>query len=99
MGFVGQYLLAVLVVALMLFGLYAVVRAVSRGRLTAAADRRLVTVIESTFLSQNATLHVVKVGARYYLIARGEHVKALAEVPSEEVAVYLNTSFGRSCSP
>jgi flagellar biogenesis protein FliO len=99
MGFVGHYLLAVAVVALMLFGLYAIARALTRGRLATRADRRLVNVIESTFLSQHTTLHVVKVGERYYLIAGGEHLRTLAEVPSEEVALYLNTSSGRSCSP
>jgi len=49
-GFIGQYILALLVVGLMLFGLYGVVRALGRGRLIASANKRLVSVIESTFL-------------------------------------------------
>jgi flagellar biogenesis protein FliO len=90
MQFVGQYILALLVVALMLFGLYTVVRALGRGRLVTATDRRLVTVIESTFLAQNTTLHVVKVGERYYLIGGGAgHVNTLAEVPAEHVDPWL----------
>jgi flagellar biogenesis protein FliO len=90
MGFIGQYILALLVVALMLFGLYTVVRALGRGRLVTSSDKRLVTVVESTFLAQNTALHVVKVGERYYLLGGGSgHVSTLAEVPSEQVEPWL----------
>lgn len=90
MGFIGQYILALLVVALMLFGLYTVVRALGRGRLVASSDRRLVTVVESTFLAQNTTLHVVKAGDRYYLIGGGSgHVSTLAEVPAEQAEPWM----------
>lgn len=90
MGFAGQYILALLVVALMLFGLYSVVRALGRGRLVSSTDRRLITVVESTFLAQNTTLHVVKAGERYYLIGGGSgHVSNLAEVPAEQVEPWL----------
>lgn len=90
MGFAGQYIVALLVVALMLFGLYTVVRALGRGRLVTSTDRRLVTVVESTFLAQNTTLHVVKAGERYYLLGGGSgHVNTLAEVPSDEVEPWL----------
>jgi flagellar biogenesis protein FliO len=91
MGFAANYILALLVVALMLFGLYTVVRALGRGRLVTSTDRRLVTVVESTFLAQNTTLHVVKVGERYYLIGGGSgHVNTLAEVPAEQVDPWLS---------
>jgi flagellar biogenesis protein FliO len=90
MGFVGQYILALLVVALMLFGLYTVVRALGRGRLVTSTDKRLVTVVESTFLAQNTTLHVVKAGERYYLLGGGSgHVTTLAEMPAEQVEPWL----------
>jgi flagellar biogenesis protein FliO len=90
MSFVGQYILALLVVALMLFGLYTVVRALGRGRLVTSSDKRLVTVVESTFLAQNTTLHVVKVGERYYLLGGGSgHVSNLAEIASEHVEPWL----------
>lgn len=90
MGFAGQYILALLVVALMLFGLYTVVRALGRGRLVTSSDRRLVTVIESTALAQNTALHVVKVGERFYLVGGGSgHVNTLAEVPSEQVEPWI----------
>jgi flagellar biogenesis protein FliO len=90
-AFAGQYILALLVVALMLFGLYTVVRALGRGRLVTSTDRRLVTVVESTFLAQNTTLHVVKVGERYYLIGGGSgRVNTLAEVPAEQIEPWLH---------
>jgi flagellar biogenesis protein FliO len=90
MSFIGQYILALLVVALMLFGLYTVVRALGRGRLVTSTDKRLVTVVESTFLAQNTTLHVVKVGERYYLLGGGSgHVANLAEVPGDQVDPWL----------
>ena len=90
MPFVGQYVLALSVVALMLFGLYTVVRALGRGRLVTSTDRRLVTVVESTFLAQNTTLHVVKVVDRYYLVGGGSgHVATIAEVPAETVEPWL----------
>ncbi len=90
MPFVGQYILALLVVALMLFGLYTVVRALGRGRLVTSTDKRLVTVVESTFLAQNTTLHVVKVGERFYLLGGGSgHVASLAEVPAEQVEPWI----------
>jgi flagellar biogenesis protein FliO len=90
MGFIGQYILALLVVGLMLFGLYSVVRALGRGRLVASTDRKLVTVVESTFLAQNTTLHVVKAADRYYLIGGGAgHVSTLAEIPAEQAEPWL----------
>ena len=90
MHFIVQYVLALVVVALMLFGLYTVVRALGRGRLVASADRRLVTIVESTFLAQNTTLHVVKVGEQYYLIGGGAgHVNNLGEVPAAQVEPWL----------
>lgn len=74
----------------MLFGLYTVVRALGRGRLVASADKRLVTVVESTFLAQNTTLHVIKVGDRFYLLGGGSgHVSTLAEVPAEHVEPWM----------
>jgi len=90
MGFIGQYILALFVVALMLFGLYTVVRTLGRGRLVASTDKRLVTVVESTFLAQNTTLHVVKAGDRYYMLGGGAgHVNTLAELPPEQVEPWL----------
>ena len=90
MSFAGQYILALLVVGLMLFGLYTVVRALGRGRLVASSDKRLITVVESTFLAQNTTLHVVKAASHYYLVGGGSgHVSTLAELPAEQVEPWM----------
>src|SRR5580658_2945940 len=87
-----SYAFALVVVALLLGGLYAVVRGLARGRILVSADRRLVTVLESTVLSQHSTLHVIKVGARYYLIGGGQgHVTSITELPAEEVEAWLDT--------
>jgi flagellar biogenesis protein FliO len=83
-------LLAFAVVALMLAGLYGILRSVVRRRALSAADRRLVTVLESTMLSQQGALHVVKVGGRYLLVGGGsDSVSALAEVPSQDVEAWI----------
>jgi len=89
-GFWFQYLFALLVVALLLGGLYAVVRGLGRGRMLTSAQRRIVTVLESTPLSQHAALHVIKVGDKYYLIGGGQgHVSSLSELPAAEVEGWL----------
>jgi flagellar biogenesis protein FliO len=89
-GFWLNYVFALLVVALLLGGLYAVVRGLARGRVIVSANRRLVTVLESTVLTQHAALHVVKVGSRYFLIGGGQgHVNSLTELPADEVERWL----------
>lgn len=89
-GFIAQYLLALVVVALMLLGLYVAVRTLGRGRLVTSANKRLVSVVESTFLSQQTTLHVVKVLDKYYLIGGGSgHVSTLAEIPAEQLEPWM----------
>lgn len=86
-----SYALALLVVALLLGGLYLVVRGLARGRILTSASRRLVTVLESTPLSQHAALHVIKAGSRYYLIGGGQgHVSSIVELPAEEVETWLD---------
>jgi flagellar biogenesis protein FliO len=91
-GFWLNYVFALLVVALLLGGLYAVVRGLARGRMIASANRRLVTVLETTPLSQHAALHVIKVGERYYLIGGGQgHVNSLVELPADDVERWLET--------
>ena len=50
------------------------------------------TVVESTFLAQNVTLHVVKVGDRYYLVGGGSAgVTHIAAVPADAVEPYIET--------
>lgn len=86
-----QYTVALVVVALMLGGLYAIVRGLARGRILASANRRLVTVVESTALAQHAAVHVVKVGSQYYLIgATTGGINSLGELPAEVVDAWLS---------
>ncbi len=75
----------------MLVGLWIIVRALGRGRLIASTGKRLVSVIESTYVSQNTTLHVIKVADRFYLIGGGSgHLQTLADIPAENVAPWLD---------
>ena len=92
-GFWVNYFLALFVVALMLLGLWVVVRGLSRGRIFASASRRMVTVLESTMLSQHVAVHVVKVGERYLLVGGGNNgtLAMLAELPPDEVDAWLAT--------
>jgi flagellar biogenesis protein FliO len=85
-----NYFLALTIVALMLGGLWIIVRGLSRGRIFASADRRMVTVLESTMLSQHASVHVVKVGPRFMLVGGSNgNVSLLAELPPDDVEKWL----------
>jgi flagellar biogenesis protein FliO len=76
----------------LLVGLTYVVRMLNRSRIVAATGRRLVTVVESTALAQNMTVHVVKVGDRYYLIGGGSAgVTHIADVDAAVVEPYIET--------
>jgi flagellar biogenesis protein FliO len=89
-GFWLNYFLALTIVALMLGGLYIIVRGLARGRVFASADRRMVTVLESTMLSQHASVHVVKVGSRYLLVGGSNgNVSMLTELPGDDVEAWL----------
>jgi flagellar biogenesis protein FliO len=89
-GFWGQYLLALIVVALMLFGLYAIVRGLTRGRLLASNEKRLVGVIDTAIVSQNTNVHIIKAGGKYLLVGGGSgHLSALGEIPADEVEAWL----------
>ena len=92
MSVVLYYVWALALVALLLLGLTFGARWLNRGRLVAATRTRLVTVIESTYLAQHVTVHVVKVGDRYYLVGGGSAgVTHIADVPPEAVEPYLET--------
>jgi len=76
----------------LLVGLTYVVRLLNRSRIVAATGRRLISVVESTPLAQNMTVHVVKVGDRYYLIGGGSAgVTHIADVPADVVEPYIET--------
>ncbi|MGD0474075.1 MAG: flagellar biosynthetic protein FliO [Candidatus Velthaea sp.] len=78
-------------VAILLVGLTYVVRALSRGRLIVSANRKLVTVVESTLVAQNVTLHVVKVGDRFYLLGGGSAgLTKIDDVPADLAQHWLD---------
>ncbi|HZO92334.1 MAG TPA: flagellar biosynthetic protein FliO [Candidatus Baltobacteraceae bacterium] len=92
LGFLLQAIWALAVVALVLLGLTYAVRTLNRGRIVAGTARRLVTVVESTAVSQHSAIHVVKVGDRYFLIGGGSAgVTHIADVPSDVVEPYIET--------
>jgi flagellar biogenesis protein FliO len=81
---------ALALAALLLYGMFWVLRLLSQGRLLALGRSRLAVVIESTFLSQNTAVHVVKVAQRYYLVgASNGHVALITELPASELEPYV----------
>ena len=81
---------ALALVALLLYGLYWAARFLSQGRLATLGRSRLVVVIESTFLAQNTSVHVVKIGRRYYLVGASQgHVALISELSAPEVEEFL----------
>jgi flagellar biogenesis protein FliO len=88
---VFQAIWALAVVGLVLFVLTYAVKFLNRGRIVAASGKRLVAVVESTALSQNAAIHVVKVADRYYLVGGGSAgVTHIADLPADTVDPYLD---------
>lgn len=83
---------ALALVALLLYGLFWLVRLLSQGRLLALRQSRLVVVVESTMLSQNTSVHVVRIGSRYYLVgAAAGHVALISELSAEEIEPFLES--------
>jgi len=71
--------------------LYYAVRGLARGRLVLAADRKLLTVVESTYLAQHVTMHVVKIANRYYLVGGGQSgITLIDEVPADIVEPWID---------
>jgi flagellar biogenesis protein FliO len=81
---------ALALVALLLYGMFWILRFLSQGRLAAIGRSRLISVVESTFLSQNTAVHVVKIARRYYLVGASHgHVALISELPAEEVEPFI----------
>jgi len=82
---------ALALVALLLLGLYWAVRFLAQGRLLALGRSKLVNVIESTFLAQNTSVHVVRIARRYFLVgASSGHVSLISEIPADEVEPFVD---------
>ena len=87
-----QYIFALIVVAVVLLLFAALVKALGRGRIVLSAERRLVTVLESTPLGAHGALHVVKVGARYLLVASAASgTRRIIEIPVDEIEGWMAT--------
>jgi flagellar biogenesis protein FliO len=90
-AFIFKIVWAFALVALLLAAMTYAVRMLSRGRLLVAANRKLVTVVESTCVAQNVTLHVVKVGERFYLVGGGSAgITKIDDVPAELAQTWLD---------
>ncbi len=90
-AFVLKVVWAFALVALLLVALSYIVRALSRSRLVVSANRKIVTIVESTSLAQNVTLHVVKVGERFYLLGGGSAgLTKIDDVPVDFAQTWLD---------
>ncbi len=90
LAFAERMVGAFAVIALVLFALQFVAKAGWRERVAGRGGRRLVTVLETTFLPNSASLHVVKIGERCIVIGRsGNHIASLAEIPPETMEAWL----------
>jgi len=68
LAFWGAYAVRLAILALVLCTLYVIARRLRDTKLFVRQGRR-VDVLESTMLSQQAALHLVRVDTRYFLIA------------------------------
>jgi flagellar biogenesis protein FliO len=89
--FVLQVIWAFALIGLLLVGMMYVGRALQRSRVVAGTfGKRLISTVESTALAQNVTVHVVRVGDKYFLVGGGTAgVALLAELPADEVEPYI----------
>jgi flagellar biogenesis protein FliO len=91
LGYLLHVVWAFALIGLILVAMIYVGRAVQRGRVVAGSGgRRLVSTIESTALAQNVTVHVVRVGDKYFLVGGGSAgVNLLSELPANEIEPYI----------
>jgi flagellar biogenesis protein FliO len=89
-GLATRMLSALAIIVVVLFGVQAFARVALRSRLAAGGDRRLVHVVETTFLPNAASLHVVKIADRYVVVARsGGHIALLCDIEPEKIEAWL----------
>lgn len=90
LALVGRLLGACVVIALVLGGVQIVASRLGRSRFVSGVGSRLVSLVETTYLPGAATLHVVRVAERYYVVGRNAAaLSTLCEIPSDEVARWL----------
>ncbi len=89
---VGRVLAALAVIGLVLWAVQHIARSGARWRLAGAASGRIVNVLETTVLPNAASLHVVEIAERWYVVGRSDaHIALLCEIPPERVAQRLAT--------
>jgi len=89
-AFAVRMLGAFAVIAIVLFALQLVARARLAQRLTAGRGRPMVSVLETTFLPNAASLHLVKIAGTYVVIGRsGGAIATLCELTPERVEAWL----------
>jgi flagellar biogenesis protein FliO len=97
---VGRAVAALAAIALVLLGLQAVLRALSRRPLLPGSRGRIVRILETTALPGAATLHVVEIAGRRYVVGRGGgSLSLLCELPVEDPAAGPGPSRGASAAP
>ncbi|MDQ2857595.1 MAG: flagellar biosynthetic protein FliO [Candidatus Eremiobacteraeota bacterium] len=88
---VERSLAACAVVTLVLVALHYGGRLALRSSVSAGRRGSLLAIVETAFLPGAASLHVIRVCERYYVVGRsGAHIEALAEIPAEAVALQQN---------
>ncbi|MBC5829571.1 MAG: flagellar biosynthetic protein FliO [Candidatus Eremiobacteraeota bacterium] len=90
--FAGRYVLGLAIVGALLFALWFAARAVRSGSLVSRNDKRLIRVVQSTLLSPDTAVHVVKIAEKYYALAGGNgHICVVCELPAQIGAPSFNT--------
>ena len=81
---------ALAVVGIILFLVWWLSRMLGRKRLVLGVDRRLVTVIETTYLSQASMMHIVRIGSRYFAIGGGANgLTLITELDQEPLDAWV----------
>ncbi len=92
LAFVGRLLAACIVIGLVLGAVQFVAGRLGRVRLERGTGGKLVSLVETTMLPGAASLHVVRVADRYYVIGRNAAaISTLCEIPFESVDRFLET--------
>ncbi len=88
----GRLLAACIVIALVLGGVQIVATRLGRARLQRGGPGgRLLSLVETTYLPGAASLHVVRIADRYYVVGRNAAaLSTLCEIPADSVDRWLD---------
>lgn len=103
LALIGRLLAACVVIALVLGGVQILATRLGRARLERRVGGRLVSLVETTYLPGAASLHVVRIAERYYVVGRNAAaLSTLCEIPGDDVDRWLGaapTSSGNPVEP